>query len=76
MHDFATKDEAVESRKGASPEPTGSRLFPFPAHQTGRARFLEHPAFRLVSPQRPRKGSHHLLHSRHEARLRFDSPVE
>jgi hypothetical protein len=44
----------VESRKGARPGPTGSRLFPFPAHQTGRAQ-LEHPAFRLVSPQRPRK---------------------
>ena len=29
-------------------------MFPFPAHQTGRAQ-LEHPAFRLVSPQRPRK---------------------
>ena len=31
-------------------------MFPFPAHQTGRAQ-LEHPAFRLVSPQRPRKRS-------------------
>src|ERR1035441_4852313 len=30
--------------------------FPFPAHQTGHAHF-EHPAFRLVSPQRPRKRS-------------------
>ena len=30
--------------------------FPFLAHQTGRAQ-LEHPAFRLVSPQRPRKCS-------------------
>src|SRR6266849_4706865 len=39
----------VESRKGAGPGPTGSRLFPFPAHQTGRARF-EHPAFRQTSP--------------------------
>jgi hypothetical protein len=47
-------DLGVESRKGARPGPTGSRLFPFPAHQTGRAQ-LEHPAFRLVSPQRPRK---------------------
>src|ERR1022692_728172 len=28
--------ESVESRKGAWPGPTGSRLFPFPAHQTGR----------------------------------------
>jgi len=27
----------VESRKGARPGPTGSRWFPFPAHQTGRA---------------------------------------
>ena len=40
----------VESRKGARPGPTGSRLFPFPAHQTGRAHF-EHPAFRQTSPQ-------------------------
>ena len=39
----------VESRKGARPGPTGSRLFPFPAHQTGRAQ-LEHPAFRQTSP--------------------------
>src|ERR1019366_8062987 len=46
----------VESRKGAGPEPTGSRLFPFPAHQTGRVHF-EHPAFRLVSPQHPRERS-------------------
>src|SRR6266849_706272 len=46
----------VESRKGASPGPTGSRLFPFPAHQTGRVHF-EHPAFRLVSPQHPRERS-------------------
>ena len=38
----------VESRKGARPGPTGSRWFPFPAHQTGRARF-EHPAFRQTS---------------------------
>src|SRR5258708_36183351 len=50
------KTVAVESRKGAGPGPTGSRRFPFPAHQTGRAQ-LEHPAFRLVSPQRPRKCS-------------------
>jgi len=47
---------SVESRKGVGPGPTGSRWFPFPAHQTGRAQ-LEHPAFRLVSPQRPRKRS-------------------
>src|SRR5260370_41821648 len=47
---------SVESRKGARPGPTGSWLFPFPAHKTGRAHF-EHPAFRLVSPQRPRKRS-------------------
>src|ERR1017187_5687310 len=40
----------VESRKGAWPGPTGSRRFPFPAHQTGRVH-LGHPAFRLVSPQ-------------------------
>ena len=40
----------VESRKGAGPGPTGSRWFPFPAHQTGQARF-EHPAFRQTSPQ-------------------------
>jgi hypothetical protein len=40
---------SVESRKGARPGPTGSRLFPFPAHQTGRAQ-LEHPAFRQTSP--------------------------
>jgi hypothetical protein len=38
-----------ESRKGARPGTLVSRLFPFPAHQTGRAQ-LEHPAFRLVSP--------------------------
>ena len=38
----------VESRKGARPGPTGSRWFPFPAHQTGRAHF-EHPAFRQTS---------------------------
>ena len=44
----------VESRKGARPGTSVSRWFPFPAHQTGRAQ-LEHPAFRLVSPQRPRK---------------------
>ena len=46
----------MESRKGARPGPTGSRLFPFPAHQTGHAQ-LEHPAFRLVSPQRPTRRS-------------------
>ncbi len=46
----------VESRKGARPGTSVSRWFPFPAHQTGRAQ-LEHPAFRLVSPQRPRKRS-------------------
>src|ERR1035438_49415 len=48
--------QAVESRKGARPGTSVSRWFPFPAHQTGRAQ-LEHPAFRLVSPQRPRKRS-------------------
>jgi hypothetical protein len=36
----------VEEERGAGP--TGSRPFPFPARQTGRAHF-EHPAFR----QRP-----------------------
>src|SRR6202011_1025073 len=41
--------DCVESRKGARPGPTGSRWFPFPAHQTGRAHF-EHPAFRQTSP--------------------------
>src|ERR1035437_1179475 len=46
----------VESRKGARPGTSVSRWFPFPAHQTGRAQ-LEHPAFRLVSPQRPRNRS-------------------
>jgi hypothetical protein len=46
----------VESRKGAWPGPTGSRLFPFPAHQTGRVHF-GHPAFRLASPQHPREHS-------------------
>jgi hypothetical protein len=35
---------------------TGHRLFPFPAHQTGRVHF-EHPAFRLASPQHPRERS-------------------
>jgi hypothetical protein len=30
----------VESRKGAGPGPTGSRWFPFPAHQTGRAQLV------------------------------------
>jgi len=34
----------VEERRGA--RPTGSRSFPLPAHQTGRADF-PHPAFRL-----------------------------
>src|SRR6266576_5272708 len=53
---FTFASASVESRKGARPGPTGSRLFSFPAHQTGRAQ-LEHPAFRLVSPQRPRKRS-------------------
>ena len=48
--------QPVESRKGARPGTSVSRWFPFPAHQTGRAQ-LEHPAFRLVSPQRPRKRS-------------------
>ena len=38
-------EPCVESRKGAGPGPNGDRWFPFPAHQTGRARF-EHPAFR------------------------------
>src|SRR5229473_6086697 len=37
----------VEEERGAGP--TGSRPFPFPAHQTGRALF-EHPAFRQNSP--------------------------
>ena len=37
----------VEEERGAGP--TGSRPFPFPAHQTGRARF-GHPAFRQTSP--------------------------
>src|SRR6202051_2913741 len=37
----------VEEERGAGP--TGSRPFPFPAHQTGRALF-EHPAFRQTSP--------------------------
>src|SRR5580700_4741282 len=37
----------VEEERGAGP--TGSRPFPFPAHQTGLARF-EHPAFRQTSP--------------------------
>jgi hypothetical protein len=44
----------VESRKGAVPGPTGSRSFPFPAHQTGHARF-EHPAFRQISPTSSRR---------------------
>jgi hypothetical protein len=47
-------ESAVESRKGAGPGPTGSRLFPFPAQQTGHARF-EHPAFRQTSPTSSRK---------------------
>jgi len=47
----------VESRKGAGPGPTGSRWFPFPAHQTGRAHF-EHPAFRQTSPTSSRKPPH------------------
>jgi hypothetical protein len=46
----------VESRKGAVPCARAPSPFPFPAHQTGHAHF-EHPAFRLVSPQRPRKRS-------------------
>jgi len=46
----------VESRKGAEPGPTGSRWFPFPAHQTRRADF-PHRAFRLISPQHPRRRS-------------------
>src|SRR5207244_10689496 len=50
------KTRNVESRKGARPGPTGSRRFPFPAHQTRRADF-PHRAFRLASPQRPRKPS-------------------
>jgi hypothetical protein len=45
----------VESRKGAGPGPTGSRWFPFPAHQTGRADF-PHPAFRQISPQAHGRG--------------------
>ena len=44
----------VEEGRGAGP--TGSRPFPFPAHQTGRARF-EHPAFRQISPFSSRKFS-------------------
>src|SRR5262245_47080723 len=40
----------VESRKGAVPASVQTAgPFPFPAHQTGRARF-EHPAFRQTSP--------------------------
>src|SRR6202163_1509196 len=50
------RQKGVESRRGARPGTSVSRWFPFPAHQTGRAQ-LEHPAFRLVSPQRPRKRS-------------------
>src|ERR1700730_17110729 len=45
----------VESRKGARPGPTGSRWFPFPAHQTGRADF-PHPAYRQISPQAHGRG--------------------
>ena len=37
-------------------------MFPFPAHQTGRVHF-EHPAFRLDSPQHPRKRPHDLMTS-------------
>jgi hypothetical protein len=40
--------------EGRWPGPTGSRWFPFPAHQTGRAQ-LEHPAFRQTSPTSSRK---------------------
>src|SRR5208337_355928 len=46
----------VESRKGAVAWPCGVTPFPFPAHQTGRAR-LRHPAFRLISPQGSRRRS-------------------
>src|ERR1022692_5240806 len=53
---FVSRKRPVESRKGARPGTSVSRWFPFPAHQTGRAQ-LEHPAFRLVSPQRPRNRS-------------------
>jgi len=51
---ISTVSAHVEPRKGAGPGPTGSRLFPFPAHQTGQARF-EHPAFRQTSPTSSRK---------------------
>jgi hypothetical protein len=50
-----TTNLKVESRKGARPGPTGSRWFPFPAHQTGRADF-PHPAFRQISPQAHGRG--------------------
>src|SRR5208337_4329287 len=46
----------VESRKGAVAWPCGVAPFPFPAHQTGRAR-LRHPAFRLISSQGLRRRS-------------------
>src|SRR5260370_20750112 len=42
----------VESRKGARPGPTGIRLFPFPAHQTGRA-LLEQPSHLPFPPDHP-----------------------
>src|SRR3954464_8025048 len=42
----------VEDGRGA--RPTGSRPFPIPAHQTGRAD-CPHPAFRLASPQSCRR---------------------
>src|ERR1700739_143841 len=45
---FARPLGRVEERRGAGP--TGSRPFPLPAHQPGRADF-PHPAFRLVSSQ-------------------------
>jgi hypothetical protein len=45
----------VESRKGAGRGPTGSRWFPFPAHQTGRADF-PHPAFGQISPRAHGRG--------------------
>jgi hypothetical protein len=50
----------VEEERGAGP--TGSRPFPFPAHQTGRALF-EHPAFRQTSPS-----VHGRLRQRHETK--------
>src|SRR3954447_12989938 len=45
----------VEERRGA--RPTGSRSFPLPAHQTGRADF-PHPAFRLDSSLSSRTRCH------------------